>query len=124
MKTQTLTAQYKETEFTFTAQVPENPDEFAQITGVPLLDFGNRQYLRRLTGNLKNKVAQGKIKPTDQKALTKAAAAYKLVLPGGPAKKQLRTLFKDMSETEAAVAAEAIAKLRKKEAADTPANNE
>ena len=124
MKTQQLTAKHKETTFTFTLQVPENAEEFATVTGVPMLDFAIKEWRNRLTGSLKGKVAEGKLKPTDKKALTKAASEYRLVLPAGQHKKELRNLMKDVTEAEAAEIAEAVKKLRqKKAAADQPTPN-
>lgn len=126
MKEQTITQKYQDTEFTFTAKVPESGDEFAQLLGVSMLDFANKEYLNRLKGNLKGKIKDKKLKVQKAK-IQEAVDSFKLRLPtSSEAKKELKGMFKGMSEVEAMAAAEVVAKMRepKEEAADQEADNQ
>ena len=125
MKTQQVTATFKDQEFSYTAQIPETADEFTQLLGVPMLDFANKEYLNRLRGNIKGKLKDKKFKHNQKAKIQEAVDGFKLRLAtSSEAKKELKGMFKGMSDAEAQAAAEAVEKLRKKEATDTPANNE
>jgi len=127
MKQETITTQAKGKEIQFTVNVPETTEEFTQVTGVPVLDFANKEFMRRVRENTRGKVKEGKIKPTDKQAIQQNADNFRLRLGNtpSPAKKQLQSLFRGMSEAEALAAAEAVAKLRKNgEATDTPADDQ
>jgi hypothetical protein len=125
MKEQQITQKYGDKEFSFTAKIPESADEFAQLLGVSMLDFANKEYLNRLKGNLKGKLKNGKFKINQKQKIQDAVNNFKLRLAtSSEAKKQLKGMFTGMSDAEAQAAAEAVEKLRKKEATDTPANNE
>jgi hypothetical protein len=124
MKDQVISQKYKDKEFSYTAKIPENADEFAQLLGVSMLDFAVKEYLNRLKGNLKGKIKDKKLKVQKAK-IQEAVDSFKLrMVTTGPAKKELKGMFQGMSEVEAMAASEAVEKLRKREATDQPATNE
>lgn len=127
MKEQQITQKYKDKEFGYTAKIPETTDEFAELLQVNCLDFAVRQYLDRLKKNLKSKIKDKKLKHNQKAKIQEVVDNFRLIMVGSPAKKELKTMFKGMSEAEAMAAAEAVAKMRESqngEATEEPATHE
>jgi hypothetical protein len=127
VKTETIKQSYKGKDFSYTAQIPESSDEFAQLLGVNCLDCANKEYLNRLKKNLKAKIKDKKLKHNQKTKIQEAVDNFRLIIQGSPAKNELKTMFKGMSEAEAQAAAEAVAKMREsqnEEATDSEADNQ